>query len=73
MVTLLSSISLAFAGSASGTGDMDNNGQTNPADIAPFVQALFDPTPAALCPADINHDDTLHGKDIQPFVSVQTN
>ncbi len=61
-------ISIAFTGTTCGSGDLDNNGQTNPADIAPFVQALFDPTPAALCPADINHDNTLNGEDVQQFV-----
>jgi len=64
-------ISLAFNGTACGTGDLNGDGQTNPADIAPFVTALLSstpPQPNTLCAADTNGDNTLNGRDISAFV-----
>jgi len=64
-------ISLAISGPICGIGDLDGDGMTTVADIPLFIAALLSPNapPAnTLCAADINGDNALNGKDIQPFV-----
>jgi hypothetical protein len=61
-------------------GDMDGNGVVNNQDIAPFVQALTDPSAYAAAfpllsgPAigDVNDDGTFNNQDIAPFVAALT-
>jgi len=54
-------------------GDLDNNGQVNANDIAPFIATLTNPATATLqqfYAADINNDADANGDDTQPFLPL---
>jgi len=50
-------------------GDFDGGG-IELSDIPLFVEALLNPTPQAICIADMNGDSLLDGLDVQPFITA---
>ncbi|HKQ50427.1 MAG TPA: hypothetical protein VJZ71_20300 [Phycisphaerae bacterium] len=64
-------LSVIFQDVPCGTGDFDGGG-LGESDIVPFVNALLSPTPADLCPGDMNHDSIFDGRDIQIFIASLT-
>ena len=54
-----------------GSGDINIDGQTNTADIPPFVAALMTGIPSqGNCAADLNGDGKLNALDIAPFADL---
>lgn len=56
-------------------GDVDNSGGVDGADVGVFAALLIDSSGYSadvLCAADVNHDGSINGKDMQGFVDLVT-